>query len=184
MSSLANPPLPSPHGKLVHPVDAPARAAALASPRVFTNGVFDLIHRGHCALLDAARSIGGSLIVGLNSDASTRRLGKGPERPINGEADRAFVLACLQAVDMVVIFEEDTPCALIERLRPEIYVKGGDYDVATLAEARLIERWGGLALALPFTQGHSTTRILRRLDAACSGASVDKASAARPGVIA
>jgi rfaE bifunctional protein nucleotidyltransferase chain/domain len=182
MSSLVNP--PSPHRKLVHSTHAAAQAAALPSPRVFTNGVFDLIHRGHCALLDAARSIGGSLIVGLNSDASTRRLDKGPERPINTESDRAFVLACLQAVDMVVIFEEDTPCALLERLRPEIYVKGGDYDMATLAEARLMERWGGLALALPFMEGHSTTYIVQRLDALRGTPPLDTAPAGRPGVIA
>jgi D-glycero-beta-D-manno-heptose 1-phosphate adenylyltransferase len=184
MSSCANPPSPSPRVKLVHPAHAPARAAALASPRVFTNGVFDVIHVGHCALLDAARAVGGSLIVGLNSDASTRRLGKGPERPINAQADRAFVLACLQAVDLVVVFDEDTPCRLLERLRPEIYVKGGDYDMATLAEARLVERWGGLALALPLVPGHSSTRIVRRLAALRGAAPVDAAPADRPGVVA
>ena len=184
MPPLAKPPLPSPHRKLVHAGDAPAHAAALPGPRVFTNGVFDVVHRGHCALLDAARSIGGSLIVGLNSDASTRRLGKGAERPIHCEADRAFVLACLQAVDMVVVFDEDTPCSLLERLRPEIYVKGGDYDMAVLAEARLVERWGGLALALPFLEGHSTTRILQCLDAARGLAPAGKAAADIPGAIA
>ena len=101
MSSSANP--PSLRGKLVHPSQVQAVAAALPSPRVFTNGVFDLLHRGHCALLEEARALGGSLIVGVNSDASTRRLGKGPERPIHCEAYRAFVLACLQAVDLVVL---------------------------------------------------------------------------------
>jgi rfaE bifunctional protein nucleotidyltransferase chain/domain len=184
MSSVSKPPPPSLDGKLVHPMHAPSVAAALPSPRVFTNGVFDLVHRGHCALLDEARALGGSLIVGLNSDASVRRLGKGAERPINGEADRAFVLASLQAVDMVVIFDEDTPRQLLERLRPEIYVKGGDYDMATLAEARLVQGWGGLALALPFIDGHSTTRMLERLDATRTAAHVGRISNARPGVAA
>jgi D-glycero-beta-D-manno-heptose 1-phosphate adenylyltransferase len=163
MSSCANPPSPSPRVKLVHPAHAPARAAALASPRVFTNGVFDVIHVGHCALLDAARAVGGSLIVGLNSDASTRRLGKGPERPINAQADRAFVLACLQAVDLVVVFDEDTPCRLLERLRPEIYVKGGDYDMEALQETRLVRSWGGRSLAIPFVSGYSTTSLVQRI---------------------
>ena len=182
MSSSANP--PSLRGKLVHPSQARAVAAALPSPRVFTNGVFDLLHRGHCVLLENARALGGSLIVGLNSDASTRRLGKGTERPVNREADRAFVLASLQAVDMVVIFEEDTPCDLLALVRPEIYVKGGDYDMATLAETRLVEGWCGLALALPFIGGHSTTRILERLAATRAPVRLGKTSDGRPGVTA
>lgn len=156
----------APDTKIRPPSDAVAAALALPAPRVFTNGVFDLLHRGHCEMLDAARACGASLIVGVNSDASARRLGKGPERPIHGHDDRAFVLASLQAVDLVVVFDEDTPCELIARLRPEIYVKGADYDVAAMAETRLLERWGGRALALPFVDGHSTTRIVRRLRSA------------------
>ena len=184
MPPSANPPSPSPHGKLVHPSQVQAVAAALPSPRVFTNGVFDLLHRGHCALLEEARALGGSLIVGVNSDASTRRLGKGTERPINREADRAFVLASLQAVDVVVIFDEQTPCELLALLRPEIYVKGGDYDMTTLAETRLVEGWGGLALALPFIEGHSTTGILERLAATSMPERLGKTSDAQPGVTA
>ena len=157
--------LARPDSKIVASAPALAAARALPGPRVFTNGVFDVLHRGHCAMLAAARAAGASLIVGVNSDASARRLGKGPERPIHAEGDRAFVLACLEAVDLVVIFDEDTPCQLIERLRPEIYVKGADYDVATMAETRLLESWGGRALALPFVRGHSTTRIVQRLQA-------------------
>ena len=156
----------SPSSKLVGcTTSAVAAAAALPRPRVFTNGVFDLLHRGHCGLLQSARALGGSLIVGLNTDASVRRLGKGAQRPINAQQDRAVVLAALEAVDLVVLFDEDTPCELLELLRPEIYVKGGDYDVARLREARLVAGWNGVAIALPFERGFSTTRIVERVRA-------------------
>lgn len=132
-------------------------------PLVFTNGVFDVLHRGHVSYLDRARQLGAALIVAVNTDASARRLGKGPERPLNTESDRASVLAALAAVDFVLPFDEDTPCALIERLRPDIYVKGGDYDMETLEETRLVRGWGGRALAIPFVDGFSTTALVRRI---------------------
>lgn len=135
----------------------------LARPLVFTNGVFDLLHRGHVTYLAAARALGAALLVGLNSDHSARGLGKGPERPIHAQQDRACVLGALECVDAVVLFDEPTPLALIERLRPDVYVKGGDYDVEALAETRLVRSWGGRALALPFVAGFSTTGIVRRL---------------------
>ncbi|WP_232540015.1 adenylyltransferase/cytidyltransferase family protein [Azohydromonas aeria] len=142
-----------------------SRAAKLPRPRVFTNGVFDLLHRGHVECLQQARALGGSLIVGLNSDASARLLGKGPERPLNPEADRACVLAALECVSLVVLFDEATPLALLEEVRPEIYVKGGDYDVQRLPEAALMARWGGRALALPYLDGRSTTALVQRMRA-------------------
>lgn len=145
---------------------AALRAASLPRARVFTNGVFDLLHRGHVECLQQARALGASLIVGLNSDASARLLGKGPERPINPESDRACVLAALEAVSLVVLFDEATPLALLEEIRPEVYVKGGDYDVQRLPEAALMARWGGRALALPYLDGRSTTEMVRRMRAA------------------
>ncbi|WP_374675433.1 adenylyltransferase/cytidyltransferase family protein [Ideonella sp.] len=130
---------------------------------VFTNGVFDVLHRGHVAYLAAARALGERLIVAVNSDASARRLGKGPDRPLNREQDRAFLLAGLESVDAVVVFEEDTPLAVLARLQPGLYVKGGDYDMAALAETPLVQGWGGRSLALPFVDGYSTTALVRRI---------------------
>ncbi|MBI5268576.1 MAG: adenylyltransferase/cytidyltransferase family protein [Burkholderiales bacterium] len=130
---------------------------------VFTNGVFDVLHRGHVAYLAAARALGDRLIVAVNSDASARRLGKGPDRPLNRAQDRAFLLAGLESVDAVVEFEEDTPLAVLARLQPGLYVKGGDYDMATLAETPLVHSWGGRSLALPFVDGYSTTALVRRI---------------------
>jgi rfaE bifunctional protein nucleotidyltransferase chain/domain len=130
---------------------------------VFTNGVFDVLHRGHVSYLAQARGLGAALLVAVNSDASARSLGKGPDRPLNGELDRACVLAALQAVDYVVVFDEPTPCALIERVRPDVYVKGGDYDVDNLREAALVRSWGGRAVAIPFVDGYSTTRLVERI---------------------
>ena len=103
-------------------------------PLVFTNGVFDVLHTGHVTYLEAARRLGAALLVAVNTDASARRLGKGPDRPLNRESDRATVVAALASVDYVTLFDEDTPCELMRRCRPEIYVKGGDYDIETLAE--------------------------------------------------
>ncbi|HEX6019737.1 MAG TPA: D-glycero-beta-D-manno-heptose 1-phosphate adenylyltransferase [Burkholderiaceae bacterium] len=132
-------------------------------PLVFTNGVFDVLHRGHVTYLAQARALGAALLVGVNSDASARRLGKGPERPLNRESDRACVVAALQAVDFVVVFDESTPCELIERVRPDVYVKGGDYDIETLREAALVRSWGGRAVAIAFVDGYSTTRLVERI---------------------
>jgi rfaE bifunctional protein nucleotidyltransferase chain/domain len=138
-------------------------AGLLPRPLVFTNGVFDVLHRGHVACLASARQLGGSLVVGLNSDVSARGLGKGPDRPLNNEMDRACVLDALEAVTMIVLFDEPTPLALIEALRPDIYVKGGDYDMDRLAEAHLVRSWGGRAIALPFVPHLSTTALVERI---------------------
>jgi rfaE bifunctional protein nucleotidyltransferase chain/domain len=148
-------------GKLI-PMDAVA-ARQWARPLVFTNGVFDVLHRGHVVYLARAREIGATLLVGVNTDVSARRLGKGPERPLNNEADRALVLVGLASVSFVTWFDEDTPCELIARCRPDVYVKGGDYDVETLEETRLVRSWGGRSEAIDFVPGYSTTSLLQRI---------------------
>lgn len=135
----------------------------LARPLVFTNGVFDILHRGHVSYLDEAAQLGASLIVGVNTDASVRRLNKGPERPINPEQDRAVLLAALACVDAVVLFDEDTPEALIAALRPDLIVKGGDYDMEALPETALVRSWGGDAVAIPFEFQRSTTALVKKL---------------------
>lgn len=135
----------------------------MPGPVVFTNGVFDVLHRGHATYLAHARALGGSLVVALNTDASARRLGKGPDRPLNNEQDRAVVIAALQSVSLVTWFDEDTPIALIEELRPDVLVKGGDYDMGKLPEARSVEAYGGKALAIPFVEGYSTTALVKKI---------------------
>ena len=139
--------------------------ATLPRPWVFTNGVFDVLHRGHVMYLAQARDLGGSLIVALNTDASVRRLGKGDDRPLNQEIDRAMVMASQQAVDLVTWFDEDTPVRIIAEIRPDILVKGGDYDMETLPETALVKTWGGSARALPFVQGYSTTNLVKKIRA-------------------
>jgi rfaE bifunctional protein nucleotidyltransferase chain/domain len=143
-----------------------AEVLALPRPMVFTNGVFDLLHSGHVGCLMRARALGACLVVGLNSDASARRLGKGPGRPLNGERDRCAVLRALASVDAVLLFDDNKPLALIRALRPEVYVKGGDYDIATLEETALVRSWGGRAHALPLLAGRSTTALVERICAA------------------
>ena len=145
--------------------DLAAALQALPRPWVFTNGVFDVLHRGHVVYLAQARALGASLIVALNTDASVKRLGKGDDRPLNRDADRAVVMASQEAVSLVTWFDEDTPQALIGEIRPDILVKGGDYDMAKLPETRLVESWGGHALALPFVAGYSTTQLVNRIRA-------------------
>lgn len=149
--------------KLCRRDELPARVAALARPVVFTNGVFDILHRGHVSYLAQARALGASLVVGLNSDASARGLGKGPDRPLNAELDRACVLAALESVSLVTLFDEATPLALLGLVRPHLYVKGGDYDIERLDETRLVRSWGGQARALPFVDGYSTTALVARI---------------------
>jgi len=139
------------------------QALRLQGPVVFTNGVFDLLHRGHATYLDQARQLGASLVVGLNSDASARRLGKGPNRPLNHQADRAMLIAALESVSLVTWFEEDTPLALITELRPDVLVKGGDYDMSVLAETQVVLAYGGSAQAIPFVDGYSTTALVRQI---------------------
>ncbi|MGS5087000.1 adenylyltransferase/cytidyltransferase family protein [Hydrogenophaga sp. A37] len=138
------------------------RARLLPRPLVFTNGVFDLLHRGHVDCLDQARRLGSSLVVGVNSDASARALNKGPGRPLNAADDRAAVLAALECVSLVVVFDEPTPAVLLNQLRPEVYVKGGDYCLDTLAEADLLDQWGGRVAILGYRQGCSTTHLIQR----------------------
>ncbi|MBK6649748.1 MAG: bifunctional heptose 7-phosphate kinase/heptose 1-phosphate adenyltransferase [Betaproteobacteria bacterium] len=146
------------------------RLAALPRPLVFTNGVFDVLHRGHVSYLDRARALAcsvgdsrGSLIVALNSDTSARRLGKGPDRPLNNEIDRAMVIASLESVSLVTWFDEDTPLEIISEIKPDLLVKGGDYDMSKLAETRVVLAYGGTARALPFVDGYSTTALVKKI---------------------
>jgi len=155
--------VPSFLDKLCTPADLSARVAALPKPVVFTNGVFDILHRGHVSYLAQARALGGSLVLGLNSDHSARQLGKGPDRPLNTEADRACVLAALESVSLVVLFDERTPVELLKRVRPQLYVKGGDYDIEGLEETQWVRSWGGDARALSFVDGYSTTSLVSRI---------------------
>ena len=149
--------------KICSRAQALERLKTLPRPLVFTNGVFDVIHRGHVVYLAQARALGASLIVALNTDASAKRLGKGPERPLNNEADRAIVIAALEAVSLVTWFDEDTPLELIAALKPDLLVKGGDYDMQKLAETKVVKAYGGRALPIPFVDGYSTTALVRRI---------------------
>ena len=130
---------------------------------VFTNGVFDILHRGHASYLAQARNFGASLVVGVNSDASVKLLGKGDDRPINSQEDRMALLAALESVDLVILFANKTPVELIKRVRPDVYVKGGDYAIETLAETEVVKAWGGQAYAIPFIYDRSTTNLLGKI---------------------
>jgi len=149
--------------KLCEPAQLAARVAALPRPLVFTNGVFDILHRGHVTYLAQARALGASLIVAANSDASARRLGKGEDRPINRLEDRAAVLAALQSVDLVTWFDEDTPLALILACRPDVLVKGGDWKPETIVGAKDVLARGGAVHSIPFQFERSTTATLNRI---------------------
>ena len=129
---------------------------------VFTNGCFDILHRGHVEYLNKARQLGDILVLGLNSDASVSRL-KGPERPVVKESDRAFILSQLIAVDAVTIFEEDTPIPLIEKLKPDILVKGGDYRLDQVVGRELVEKYGGKVMTIAPVEGVSTTDLIGRI---------------------
>jgi D-beta-D-heptose 7-phosphate kinase/D-beta-D-heptose 1-phosphate adenosyltransferase len=129
---------------------------------VFTNGVFDLLHPGHVDVLAAARALGDALVVGVNTDASVRRL-KGPTRPVRSERDRAHVLAALEVVDAVVLFDEDTPLELIRALAPDVLVKGGDYSRESVVGAEDVLAHGGEVVIVPLTPGHSTTSTVERM---------------------
>jgi D-glycero-beta-D-manno-heptose 1-phosphate adenylyltransferase len=149
--------------KICSPDELERRIQWLASPCVFTNGVFDLLHRGHVTYLAQARAEGASLVVALNDDASTRRLGKGADRPINALADRLAVVASLESVSLVTWFSEDTPEALIHLVRPQVLVKGGDWAVDKIVGADFVRSLGGRVLSIPFEHERSTTRMLAKI---------------------
>jgi rfaE bifunctional protein nucleotidyltransferase chain/domain len=149
--------------KLCAPADLATRLVALARPLVFTNGVFDILHRGHVTYLAQARSLGASLIVALNSDASAKRLGKGDDRPINTLADRAAVIAALASSSLVTWFDENTPLKLILACRPEVLVKGGDWKESDIVGAGEVKSWGGSVRSIPFEFHTSTTATLDKI---------------------
>ena len=157
--------LPEPRypARIAQADDALRRIAALPRPLVFTNGVFDLLHRGHVTYLEQAKGLGASLVVAVNSDASVRRLGKDGDRPLNTLEDRMAVLAALACVDLVVPFDADTPRDLIVACAPDVLVKGGDYTVDTTAGAGEVIARGGRFVAIPFRHDRSTTSLLRRI---------------------
>ena len=157
------PPAPNdPSAKLLSRQAAVAWRRGAGGTVVFTNGIFDVLHRGHVAMLVAARAEGDRLVVGLNTDASARRL-KGPERPINGAENRAFVLGGLACVDAVVLFDEDTPAELIAALRPDVLVKGADYGPGQIVGADVVEAGGGRVVRVPLEPGFSTTEFIARV---------------------
>ncbi len=138
-------------------------AGQLPRPLVFTNGVFDILHRGHVSYLDEAAQLGASLVVAVNSDDSVRLLNKGDDRPINNQSDRCALLAALSSTAAVTVFTEFTPEAIIALLKPDLIVKGGDYDMETLAETALVRSWGGDAVAIPIEYQRSTTALVRKI---------------------
>jgi rfaE bifunctional protein nucleotidyltransferase chain/domain len=154
---------PSFESKIRQPGGLDGWIGELARPLVFTNGVFDVLHRGHVTYLDQARGLGASLVVAVNSDASVRRLGKGGDRPLNAQDDRMAVLAALAAVDLVVPFDDDTPRALIAACRPDVLAKGGDYTADTTAGAAEVLAAGGRFVAIPFAFDRSTTALINRI---------------------
>lgn len=156
-------PPPSFEAKLCAPQDFARRCAALPRPLVFTNGCFDILHRGHVTYLAQARALGASLVVAVNSDASVRRLGKGEERPLNVLADRMAVLAALESVSLVTWFDEDTPLSRILDCRPDILVKGGDWPIERIVGAKEVLAWGGAVHAIPFLHERSTTALVERI---------------------
>ncbi|MCM1513093.1 MAG: D-glycero-beta-D-manno-heptose 1-phosphate adenylyltransferase [Oxalobacter formigenes] len=149
--------------KICRRADLPGRLAALPQPVVVTNGVFDILHRGHVTYLAQAKSLGASLVVAVNTDASVRRLGKGEDRPVNACEDRMAILAALESVDMVVSFDEDTALEIVREIRPAVYAKGGDYDMAAIPEGREVTAQGGRAVAIPFVYDRSTTALLSQI---------------------
>ena len=156
-------PSPTFESRICEPAQLALRCAAIAKPVVFTNGVFDILHRGHVTYLSQARALGASLIVALNSDASARRLGKGADRPINTLADRMAVVAALESTTIVTWFEEDTPLSAIAACRPDILVKGGDWSANNMVGAAEVRSWGGRVHSIPFDHDRSTTSLVDRI---------------------
>ncbi len=136
---------------------------SLPRPLVMTNGVFDVLHRGHVSYLSQAAELGASLVVAVNTDHSVRMLGKGNDRPLNSEHDRAYVLAGLESIDIVTFFDTKTPVDIIKKIKPDIYVKGGDYDMEQLEETKIVRSWGGHSISIPFVEGYSTTALINRI---------------------
>jgi rfaE bifunctional protein nucleotidyltransferase chain/domain len=161
--------------KILAPRDVARWAAAAPRPLVFTNGVFDILHRGHVTYLARARALGAALVVALNGDASVRRLGKGPGRPVNALADRMALVAALEAVDAVTWFDADTPAALIDACRPDVLVKGGDWPAAGIVGAAGVLARGGAVHSIPFEHARSTTALLERVGSGARGAARKKA---------
>jgi rfaE bifunctional protein nucleotidyltransferase chain/domain len=160
---MTSAPAPLFENKICTPGNLAERVAALPRPLVFTNGCFDILHRGHVTYLAQARALGASLIVGVNSDASVKRLGKGDERPINNQDDRMAVLAALESVSLVIVFDEDTPLNLILACKPDVLVKGGDWAVTDIVGAREVQGWGGTVHSIPFLHERSTTATLTKI---------------------
>lgn len=154
---------PSFEGKFCTAADLSARVAALPRPLVFTNGCFDVLHRGHVTYLAQARALGATLVIGVNSDASVKRQGKGDDRPINAEQDRMAVLAALESVNLVVLFDEDTPLKLILACRPDVLAKGGDWKPENIVGSKEVQGWGGLVHSIPFLHERSTTALLKKI---------------------
>lgn len=149
--------------KICSRTDLRRRIAALPKPVVLTNGVFDILHRGHVTYLAQAREQGASLVVAANTDASVKRLGKGDDRPINTCEDRMALLAALESVSLVVPFDEDTALEVVQEARPDVYVKGGDYDMSAIPEGRAVLAYGGRAVAIDFQHDRSTTKLLSKV---------------------
>jgi rfaE bifunctional protein nucleotidyltransferase chain/domain len=149
--------------KICPRADFAARVSGLPRPLVFTNGCFDVLHRGHVTYLAQARALGAALVVGVNSDASVKRLGKGDDRPVNLEEDRMAVLAALESVSLVVPFDEDTPLQLILACRPDVLVKGGDWAPDKIVGASEVKSWGGTVRSIPFVHERSTTALLNKI---------------------
>ena len=149
--------------KICVPQQLAARLKLLNRPLVFTNGVFDILHRGHVTYLAQARALGASLIVAANSDASARSLGKGDDRPVNALEDRVAVLAALEMVTLVTWFEEETPLKLIQAVKPDVLVKGGDWKPESIVGATEVKGWGGAVHSIPLVPGRSTTSVIQRI---------------------
>jgi rfaE bifunctional protein nucleotidyltransferase chain/domain len=156
-------PAPEFEHKICSPDNLAARIAELPRPVVFTNGCFDVLHLGHVTYLAQARALGASLVVGVNSDASVKRQGKGDDRPINSEQDRMMVLAALESVSLLVMFDEDTPLNLILACHPDVLVKGGDWQIEKIVGANQVQGWGGVVHSIPFMHHRSTTALLNKI---------------------